>query len=148
VAERPSMETVLLLVFVAGDKPADATVKEFQSLRGEWRVAAVERDGIKAPPGTPRTVLGAIRVTDEMPKRAAIRCDVYAVTLDPAATPKRLSGAVTGGEIKGEKLFAIYRLEGDKLTLCCDYGGTDFPSKFQTAAGDGRVVYHLERQKR
>src|SRR4051794_7014332 len=141
------MEAALLLVFVAGDKPTEAAVKEFEALRGEWGVVAVERDGKKSPPGTPQTTLAAIRITDQVPKRAGDRCDIYTVALDPAASPKRLTGAVTGGEIKGEKLLAVYRLDGDKLTLCCDFGGKDRPTAFQAAAGDGRVVYHLERRK-
>jgi uncharacterized protein (TIGR03067 family) len=133
---------------VAGDKPAEAAVKELEALRGDWRVVAVERDGKKAPPGTPQTGLDVIRFTDQLPRRAGDRCNVYAVTLDPAASPKRLSGEGTGGEIKGEKLLGIYRLDGDKLTLCCDYGGTERPAKLQTADGDGRAVYHLERRKK
>jgi uncharacterized protein (TIGR03067 family) len=142
------MEAVLLLVFVAGDKPTEAAVKEFEALRGEWGVVAVERDGKKSPPGTPQATLAAIRITDQLPKRAGDRCDIYTITLDPAASPKRLTGAVTGGEIKGEKLLAAYRLAGDKLTLCCDYGGKDHPTGFQTTDGDGRVTYHLERRKK
>ena len=111
-------------------------------------MVAVERDGKKSPPGTPQTILAAIRITDHLPKRAGDRCDIYTIAASTRPPPpSALTGAVTGGEIKGEKVLAIYRLDGDKLTLCCDYGGKDHPAAFQAAAGDGRVVYHLEGQE-
>jgi uncharacterized protein (TIGR03067 family) len=133
----------MMLVFVIGDRPADAAVKELEALRGDWAVVAAERDG--KPEDIDQAVL---RITDQMPKNAAIRCDVSAVSVDPTATPKRLTGTVTGGEIKGDKWVAIYRLDGDKLTICCEYAGTKHPAKFETAAGDGRFIYHLERKKK
>jgi len=44
---------------------------------------------------------------------------------------------------------AIYRLDGDRLSICLDKGGQakKRPTEFKTTAGDGFVLIVLERAK-
>jgi uncharacterized protein (TIGR03067 family) len=73
-----------------------------------------------------------------------------AFALDPEAKPKALDLTPSDGPAKGKKLpCAIYRLEGDKLTICIDKEGQagKRPTAFQTAAGDGFALLTLERVK-
>jgi uncharacterized protein (TIGR03067 family) len=55
---------------------------------------------------------------------------------------------VGDGPDKGRKLpVAIYKLEGEKLTICLDKEGTagSRPTEFKTADGDGLAIIILER---
>jgi uncharacterized protein (TIGR03067 family) len=142
------MEGVLLLVFLSADKPSDAAVKEFAALRGTWRIVSAEDGGKRVTADD--VYLGAIksvRFTDEKPKRLESRCDLYTVAFDPSASPKRLTGTIPGGAVKGDKMPGIYRLDGDKLTICWEYGAKAYPTEFKSGESGGRVVLHLERLK-
>ena len=142
------MEGVLLLVFLTADKPSDAAVKEFAALRGTWRIVSAEEGGKKvAADDLYLGLVKSVRFTDERPKRMETRCDIYTVSFDPSAPPKRLTGTVAGGEIKGDKMPGIYRLDGDKLTICWEHGAKEHPTEFKSGERGGRVVLHLERFK-
>lgn len=142
------MEGVLLLVFLTADKPSDAAVKEFAALCGTWRIVSAEDGGKKvSADDVYRGMVNSVRFTDVKPKRLESRCDVYTVVFDPSASPKRLTGTVAGGEIKGEMMPGIYRQDGDKLTICWEHGAKSHPTEFKSSERGGLVVLHLERLK-
>ena len=42
--------------------------------------------------------------------------------------------------------LGIYRLDGDRLTLCVD-DGTDQPTEFKSAEGTRTILFRLKREK-
>lgn len=102
------------LTVIAGD---DADVKkELNALEGKWRVVAITEAGKEIP----KDKLPAISIefradgtaTRQMPTEE-IKCTL---TLDPAKKPKRMMVAHESGSEKGQKQYAIYKLEADKFT--------------------------------
>jgi uncharacterized protein (TIGR03067 family) len=104
--------------------------------------------------------LGGNRFPDEV--RKAIRLEVrdgkYTVTvgeqpdkgtikLNPSARPKELDIAGTEGPNKGRTILAIYRLEGDTLTVCYDLSGKSRPTEFKSTAGTQLFLVTYKREK-
>jgi uncharacterized protein (TIGR03067 family) len=147
------MRTVVALILVAGpavraDEPSPAA-KDREALQGLWQAVELEADGQKAPAEAAKAF--RIRIegdklifTPDTDKR------VHAFILDPKADPKAMDLTPGDGPAKGKKLpCAIYKLDGDKLTICVDKEGEagKRPTGFKTAAGDGFALLTLQRVK-
>jgi uncharacterized protein (TIGR03067 family) len=119
---------------------------EGRLLAGVWNVVGVEEDGCQVPVGE-QPFVSRVLFTATAPADIARRCDIYTVVLDRTVNPARITATVAGGEIRGEQMLVIYRLDGDRLTLRLHYGATTFPVGFKTAAGDATYVLELKRAK-
>jgi uncharacterized protein (TIGR03067 family) len=138
-----TMGAVLPFVFLPPDASPRA-VEEFGRLAGTWEVVEEECDGKAVGPG--RAVLPAkVRFADEMPRGIARRGNVYTVVLDPGVNPPRLAATVAGGDFKGDRLLAIYLLDGDRLILRMAPWAENFPDGFETAEDDGTFILRLRR---
>jgi uncharacterized protein (TIGR03067 family) len=77
----------------------------------------------------------------------------YHFKLDPTKSPKTLDQST---EYKGDKLpiskpvQAIYKLDGDTLTICYQgyYDKGKRPTEFSAAKGSDRKIYVLKREKK
>jgi uncharacterized protein (TIGR03067 family) len=66
--------------------------------------------------------------------------------IDASATPKRLD--IKPG-VKDEITPAIYKLDGDKLTLCiAGLIGGKRPTEFKSTSGSGDLLLELRREKK
>jgi uncharacterized protein (TIGR03067 family) len=70
--------------------------------------------------------------------------------LDPSAKPKAIDivhSIQGGGE---ETVRAIYKLDGDKLTICGKFhgGGGERPTEFESKEGSGIMLMILKREKK
>ncbi|WP_088258370.1 TIGR03067 domain-containing protein [Fimbriiglobus ruber] len=125
-----------------------AVVKEFQSLRGTWVLTSAEKSGKKIT--TEELFLASavqFQFTDSTRADTSKRCDIYNIEFDPVSNPKRLLAAVTGGEIKGQKMLCIYSLKNDTLTIHISHNQKKYPVDFSTRENDGYVLLTLIRQK-
>jgi uncharacterized protein (TIGR03067 family) len=147
------MRTIVALVVVVGsvsaaDEPAPAA-KDREALQGLWQAVELEANGQKAPAEAAKAFRIRIQgdklvFTPDTDKRE------HTFTLDPKADPKAMDLTPGDGPAKGKKLpCAIYKLDGDKLTICVDKEGEagKRPTAFKTAAGDGFALLTLERVK-
>lgn len=66
--------------------------------------------------------------------------------LDTTKSPKRITVMVPKDNLNS--LLGIYRLDGDKLTLCCieNPDSTDYPTEFATKSGSRAVLYEFQRE--
>jgi uncharacterized protein (TIGR03067 family) len=119
---------------------------EGRLLAGVWNVIGGEKDGCQVPVDE-QLLVSRVLFTSVSPADIARRCDIYTAVLDPTANPARITATVAGGEIRGEQMLVIYRLDGDRLTLRLHYGAKTFPVGFKTAAGDGTLMLELKRAK-
>ena len=67
--------------------------------------------------------------------------------LDGSARPRAVDLRLTGGPDKGKSVLGIYKLEGDRLTICAGIGDKR-PREFTTKAGDLQVIVVYQRQKK
>jgi uncharacterized protein (TIGR03067 family) len=142
---------VILLVspVLAGSDGNDRTRKDLLALQGKWKTVGGEiagqpfpKDGI--PPFS--MVIGADgksigQFSDQEFK--------FTIKIDANSEPKTIVNDHETGAEKGKKQYGIYKLEGDKFTVCVGPAGTseaDRPKKF-SSTNSGNVVFVFERVK-
>lgn len=135
-----------LLLLPTQDDPARDLSPELRRHQGTWRVVSFVHDGQEADP----EVMASIRRTVEGARviwsRDGKRFSATGLELDPGATPPALDLIPEGGPRRGERVLGIYRLEGDRLTICVADPGTPRPDTFSAATGGRRTLMILERE--
>jgi len=66
-------------------------------------------------------------------------------TFDPVSSPQTIDYLNLAGAHKGKNQMAIYKLEGDVLTVCAAAPGDARPAEFTSTAGDGRTLTAWKR---
>jgi uncharacterized protein (TIGR03067 family) len=127
----------------------DAVRKELKALQGKWKTVAVEAAGKPFPSdGIPEftfVVAAEGKSTGQTPK-GEFR---FTMTVDPRKNPKTIDNLHESGEQKGKRQYGIYKLEGDKFTVCMTPPGRaegDRPKDF-TTRDTTNVVFVFERVK-
>ena len=129
------------LTLTAGD---DADVeKELKALGGKWKVVAITEAGEELPKDKLPAISFVFRAdgtaTAQLPE-GEVMCRV---TLDLAKKPKRMVITHESGSEKGERQYAIYKLEGDKLTFFVTPPGApedDRPPDFNARDARARLM--------
>ena len=117
---------------------------DLDKLQGTWNIISIEADGDKMPIAS---VDGAkIIVTGSNFKSLGMGA-VYegTVELDEKKLPKTFNLHFTVGHAAGTRHVGIYKLRGNKWTICLATTGTRRPREFATKAGSGLVLESLER---
>jgi uncharacterized protein (TIGR03067 family) len=134
------------LLLVAGD---DAAKKELKSLEGKWKTVGMEAGG-KAFPKDAVIDFTMIVAADGKTTGATPKGEFkFTMVIDPKKSPKWIVNDHESGPHKGMKQFGIYKLDGDKLTVCVTSAGSpeaDRPKDFDTK-DTGNVVFVFERVK-
>ncbi|HUR52835.1 MAG TPA: TIGR03067 domain-containing protein [Gemmataceae bacterium] len=145
------MRSILALVLlsvpaalVADDKkPADADAK---AMVGKYGVMKAELGGKDLT--EPLKVL-KFEITEGGKYTASHgeEIDAGTFTLDPTKTPKTMDVKPTGGPLKGKLVKAIYKLDGDILTICYDHNAGDRPTAFESKPDTTTLLVAYKRAK-
>jgi uncharacterized protein (TIGR03067 family) len=149
---RSNLRPVVLLAALASlglapvpkpkEKP-DPAKEELKKLQGKWELVSCSlgRQRLKVRPGEEGDVYKGDQLTTFNGGEAVTR---WTVTLDPTKSPKQMDKKGKDGAL----LLAIYRLEGDTLTVCYknEQGAKGRPADFTPGKGVGVEV--LRRKKR
>ena len=117
---------------------------DLDKLQGTWIVTSLEADGQKMP----ATVLNGARIVIKGTKFKSIGMGARyegSVELDSSTKPKTFDLLFTAGHARGHRNLGIYKLNGDKWTICLATRGDERPRKFATAAGTGFTLETLDR---
>ena len=138
---------VPLLLVAGGD---DGVRTELKALEGAWKAVALEAGGQPLPkeavPNFTYTIGADGKATGKMAKSEY----TATMTIDPKKDPKTIDNVHESGAQKGKKQFGVYKLEGDKLTVCMTPPGAavaDRPKDFRTK-DTTNVVFVFERIKK
>lgn len=142
------MPTIVLILLASGllaagdgPKPEDAKAQA-EKLRGTWTFTRMERDGqdLLAQFGQAEVVFEADKFTSP-----GIQATFK---LDPSQDPKAMDISYVEGPAAGQTVKAIYKLEGETLTICrARAEGFDRPKEFTAPAGSGRFLFEFKRTK-
>jgi uncharacterized protein (TIGR03067 family) len=124
---------LLLLVcsFSFADEKAD---KEIAKLTGEWKVESATFDG-NAVPAQQSDLMGFTIEGKKIVAKANPN-DPATLTIDPLATPAVMDTT----DAKGTVNPGIYKLEGEKLTICSAWPGDPRPAAFESPKGKRYVL--------
>ena len=120
------------------DDPRDRLQREeLAKLRGTWKIISVENNGVLRPHEEiereqPRMVFSGTEVTVKINGKNDLR---GTIRIDPSRKPASLD-MVTGQVIER----AIYRLEGNRLTIYLAPAGADRPAAFDEPDFKGSVI--------
>lgn len=127
----------------------DGVQKELKTLQGKWKTVAMEAGGNPLPKDNVLNFTIEISAdgkgTGKLPEEE-IR---FTLTVDPKKNPKTINNTHESGNQQGKKQYGIYKLEGDKWTVCMsppDANETDRPKEFNTK-DTPNVIFVFERVK-
>ena len=128
-------------------RPDDDASRELAALQGKWKTVAVEALGKpftqdKIPAFT--FIVGAEGKSFGQTPQGDFR---FTMTVDPRKNPKTIENLHETGAEKGKRQYGIYKLEGDRFTVCMTRAGAaeaDRPKNFATK-DTSNVVFVFER---
>jgi uncharacterized protein (TIGR03067 family) len=136
--------TVLTLV-TGADGPQGAAQKDLDRLQGEWIMVAGRRDGVDTivDPDKPlRCIVKGDKVSFQREGKVV---EEVTIKLDPSKTPALIDSTLAGNK---QVAPGIYRLEGDRFTLCYTHPGMDRPNDFSAKSGSGHTLSDWKRDKK
>jgi len=126
----------------ADDKPGG---KEVKPLDGTWQLIDGEVGGSKFPLAVAKGI--KLTMSGEKYVVTAESKDEGTVKYLPGASPKAMEVTGTAGPNKGKTIPAIYKLDGDMLTVCYDLSGKARPTEFRSKTGTQLFLANYKRLK-
>jgi len=138
----PLFCTLVLALATAG---AGEPGRDLDRLQGTWAVTAAERNGRTVPEEELEGDTVYFKKAEMTVVRKGMVRNVYKVKLDAAKDPRHIDLVGVTGLDEGKTLRGIYRLEGDRLTLCA--GLEDRPTEYKTRPGSTLRLTTLKRKQ-
>jgi uncharacterized protein (TIGR03067 family) len=121
---------------------------ELKALVGKYRVVKAELGG-KDLTEALKVLQFDITAPGKYTAQHGEEKDAGTFTVDPAKTPREMDVKGTGGPQKGQLVKAIYKLDGDRLTVCYDHDKPgDRPAKFESKEGTTLLLITYQREKK
>jgi uncharacterized protein (TIGR03067 family) len=112
---------------------------ERAKFQGSWKLLTFNLDGEQATLSMANRYLFRFEGNNYTDIRSGQTRSQGTFALDPTQSPP----SIDLSEATGVKMYGIYRLEGDRLTIClCE---EQRPTEFASRAGQRRVLMVLER---
>jgi uncharacterized protein (TIGR03067 family) len=127
----------------------DDVRKELGALKGTWKTVAAEAAGTPVPKDALPPFTWIIAADGKSTARLPQGDFPVTITVDPTKNPKCLVNLHQSGNDKGKRQYGVYKLEGDRLTICVTPPGADEntrPKDFATK-GTPYVLIVMERLK-
>jgi len=140
--------TIVSILLLASPPKEDRVKKEMDQLQGGWKSEVTVVDGAKR--WTSLQFDGdAVTWQNHIAQGRFNKASVVKFTykLDLSEKPPKIDLTWAEFANKGKVDLGIYRLEGDKLTLCTSQIGKERPQAFEAKEGSGHTLLHLERAK-
>ena len=134
------------LLLAAGD---DDVRKELKALQGKWKAVALEAGGKPLPKEAIPDFTYIIGADGKATGKMAKSEYTATMTVNPKKDPKTIDNVHESGPHKGKGQYGVYKLEGDKLTVCITAPGAaegNRPKDF-TTKDTANVVFVFERVK-
>jgi uncharacterized protein (TIGR03067 family) len=129
----------------AGDDAA--TRRDIDEWQGVWHAISVDNDGQPTPAEKLEKIKLTVRGTDYHFQNGGYS-ERGTYKFDVAKSPRQLDIIVGDGPDKGKVHQTIYKIDGDRLTLCFEAAGKARPAQFTGQAGTGCVLEVWQRSKR
>jgi uncharacterized protein (TIGR03067 family) len=133
-----------LTVIVWGESMGD----DLEKLAGVWTSVSATNDGKPVADETVKKL--RLTVTKEGGYKTERENQVLfdsVCKIEPTKSPKYIDLIGTEGENKGKAAQGIYKLEGDRLTICYTMPGKERPNGFESNPGSAATLVVWKRAK-
>jgi uncharacterized protein (TIGR03067 family) len=124
----------------------DPAKQELEKHQGTWIAVSFRRDGQETPAEIVRTVTRTVEQDHVVWKRDGKSFAGTAVVLDPGQAPRAIDVIPDGGPSRGKRVYGIYKIERDTLTLCMADPDQPRPSEFEAEHGSRHTLMVFKRQ--
>jgi uncharacterized protein (TIGR03067 family) len=142
---------LVVLALLGADAKETALKGDLKKLQGDWKATSIVYNGDTLPADAE----GKVKLTFKgkvgtLQANKTIKSEYSRLefTLDETTKPRCMDVGVLVGGQKGLTLEAIYKLDGDKLTICTKVLGMNRPGKFESPGGESTALIVLERVKK
>ena len=150
VSSRVVLLALGLVVLVRGthahgdDKAVQDELKQQQ---GTWTATSSIYEGQPFPEHLARRIQRIVEGDRVVWKRSGKSFAGTKIVLDPSKEPKAIDVIPEGGPNRDKRVLGIYKLEGDKLTICMASPDKPRPTAFKAEKGSGWTLRTFIRQK-
>jgi len=137
---------VFSILFGANAAQDEAAKKDLDGLQGVWQFVSMEIERKSLPPDQLKTLKLTFKGNKASHNRPDGKTEDATFKLDPSKKPKATDFMPFADPGKGNRLQAIYSIEGDTLKICGGKDGNIRPKEFK--AGEGVVLMVLTREKK
>jgi uncharacterized protein (TIGR03067 family) len=124
-----------------------AVQDELERHQGTWSVVSSIYDGQKASETIVRSIARIVENDHVVWKRDGKSFAGTKLVLDPTQEPKSIDVIHDGGPNRDRRVLGIYKLEGDKLTICMASPEKSRPTEFKAEKGSGCTLRTFIREK-
>lgn len=117
-----------------------------EGIQGVWLPVTAEI-GAKPFPEQLRKTIKLVVDGDKYTVTVGGMTDQGTVMLNMAVKPHEMDIIAGDGANKGKTILAIYKRDGDTLTVCYDVSGTGRPKEFKTKEGAPHFLVTYKRDK-
>lgn len=133
-------------LLLAADSKDDVK-KELDPLQGNWVAVSLERDGKSLPEDQLKVLTRTVKGDQYAITRSGESVGKGTFKVDPTKMPKAID--ITRDEAKDGVILGIYKLEGDKYTICYSAPGSKVrPKEFAAKDGSGNTLAVWKRDKK
>ena len=137
----PVLAASLLLAADNGDDVR----KELKALEGTWKAVSMEAGGTALPKESTPEFTFIVGAGGKSIARTPQGEEHATITVNPKKNPKTIDNLHQSGATKGKKQLGVYKLEGDKWTVCMTRPGVaegarpkDFTTKGTAKKGESK----------
>lgn len=142
-----SITLTVALILPADDPKGEAVRSQLERHQGTWAVVAFEHDGQETPEETLGEIERVVMGNRAVWRRNGETFSETTIEIDPAKEPKAIDVIPDGGPFKGRRTPGIYKLDGDRLTICMGQPDGERPEAFAAGKGSRRTLMVLERSR-
>lgn len=114
--------------------------------QGTWAVVSFHRDGQETPREITASIKRIVKDDHVVWTRAGKSFAGTTVVLDPTREPKTIDVLPDGGPSRDKRVLGIYRLEGDRLTICMADPDQPRPREFKAEKGSKCTLMTFRRE--
>jgi uncharacterized protein (TIGR03067 family) len=137
-----ALALALALAASAEEKKEDANKKDLKAMQGDWAGDSFKRDGMAFPADDAQALFRTVKDDRYTLHRFRKKVGSGKFTIDATKSPKEIN-FIPDAPPKGKPAPAIpgiYKIDGDKITMCYATPGGERPAKFESTEGSGRTL--------